>query len=348
MTSGSRDVYERSYHETSSSFDADEAVRREARERRRERLNEHRSDLGRERARETRNEDQVHDTSKVRLGIKSPRAGVNRLHVFLVDNSGSNERIAKNIRAGSGYLVATLNAVDPEAQYAFMYFSDHRDGMRFIQEIDWFGPDEEGDVILNSTNRQIMPANGHDAPEAIECALKRACELDFGDAEEKHLYLVSDQIAHGMSTQEYAAIFGGDEGCPKGQMIQDSIGMVRQVYRSFQMVGCAEHPVVGKIQRQFFTDARVALDHLDLSHVKSPSHRLQLVSNALLFLVARHQGMQSVEMFLSALYEKWLADPVFGMASDTKARGQIHSFGEYLEAPQEQIEAMMQRIFGEE
>ncbi|NTW21940.1 hypothetical protein HGA34_00150 [Candidatus Falkowbacteria bacterium] len=336
MGSGcSRDSYEESFSRTKKAFTGDAGTRAKESEARGERIHRAKETVTEEKHEETR-EEKV-DPSKIRLGITKPSTTAKRVHIFLVDNSGSNRAIAEGLRKSSGYLSAVHGVIDPESDFANIFFSDHCDGSRIMQEVDYVPPTPEGDLILLSTISRIYPAGGGDAPEAIECAMKRACELDFGGALYKHLYLVSDEVAHGMGRS-------GDDGCPLQVNWRDELERVHETYDTFEVIGCGNEAKVAELQKKFLSPERLAYDFIDLSAIKEHEHRLGITANAILFLVARKQGIQMVEVFLAGLYEKWLASPVFGANTEMKAKEAIRRFGKYLEAPESEIEAMMQRV----
>lgn len=315
----------------------DEELRRDEDERRR-RLEEARRTAADKIERVKR--ESVYDKKSVHLGITKPKKGVERVHIVLIDNSGSNRVIAHHLRESSGHLISALRSIDPQSQIAFCYFSDHCDGDDIRQEVDYLSPDEKGDKTLHSTVRHIRDASGGDEPEAIECVLNDMCALDFGDAKTKHLYLVTDVVGHGMGLR-------GDDGCPFQQNWQRSVERVRETFDSFEVIGCSDDPHVGKLQAKFVTSERLAYDLVDLSQIREREHRLAITGNVLLFLIARRRGMQTVEMFLSFLYEKWNDDPVFGANTDLRAKEAIRRLSKYLEAPDEETEKMLTRIFGE-
>ncbi len=286
-----------------------------------------------------RDERRVYDAGLVRSRITRPSKEARRLHVVLVDNSGSNRTIAEHLKASSGYLLSVLGAIDPDSEIAMIYFSDHSDGPRLMQEVDYVRPGPEGDKVLHSSLAHVVAANGGDEPEAIECALWRACELDFGDIQDRHLYLVTDVVAHGMGIR-------GDDGCPEGRTWQESVERVGQTFRSFQVVGCGVDEHAAKLQAKFIRDPkRLGYDLIDLSSIRSHQHRTGITGNALLFLIARLQGVQSVEAFLMTLYEKWLDEPIFGANTELGAREAISRFTKYVEADPARIEAMRAKIF---
>lgn len=293
-----------------------------------------------EEKKERKKREKVYDKKYVRLGITKPKEGVERVHIVLVDNSGSNRLIARHLRNSSGHLVSALRSIDPQSQIAFCYFSDHCDGDGIRQEVDYISPDEEGDKILNSTVTHIRDVSGGDEAEAIECMLNEMCKLDFGKAKTKHLYLVTDVVGHGMGLRS-------DDGCPFQRDWRDSLARVREVFDSFEVVGCSDNPHTGKLQQQFVAPKRLAYDLIDLSQIREHEHRLAITGNTLLFLIARRMGTQTAEMFLGFLYEKWNSDPVFGANTDLRAKEAIRRFAKYLETPAEETEKMLAKIFGE-
>jgi hypothetical protein len=321
-------------------YSADSAVRSAAFSDRKERIGTFKSELGTKSTmpREKRKEADLYDSNLVTHKITKPDPKIQTLHIVIIDNSGSNAIIARHMRESSGYFMATLNQIDPESQVAFMYSSDHCDGVNFLQEIDYLFPDKKGDKALYSSCQEIIPANGGDAPEAFECSLKQASELDFGSAKNIHLYLVTDVVAHGMG-------MSGDDGCPNQVSWKTSLKKVHEKFTSFEVVGCGEDPEVGKLQQQFIKADRLAFDLIDLSSIPEARHRAGITGNALLFLIARHKGLQAVEMFLTFLYEKWLEDPVFGMGSDSRAKEMINRFAKFLEEPQKKVASIMDKIF---
>jgi hypothetical protein len=281
----------------------------------------------------------LYDPKYVMQTISRPAEGVVRIHDFLFDNSGSNREIAAHLRKSSGYFNSVMNILDPTAQFSTTYFSDHTDGARFEQMIDYIFPNPEGDKVMFSTLRHTQPANGYDAAEAIECALWNACKKDFGKATERHLYLVTDVVGHGMG-------LASDDGCPYQRDWRDSLKLVAETYKSFNVVGCGDCKRTGELQKKFIAPERVPFDLIDLSGIEDLRYRLGITGNAILFLVARNTGLQGVEMFLSFLYEKWLEEPLFGANTDMSARQAIQRFAKYIEDPQDQIDKIMEKVLG--
>ncbi|MFH0891691.1 MAG: hypothetical protein V1867_02830 [Candidatus Falkowbacteria bacterium] len=339
MTGGTYRGYSESMGSTKKSFSDDAGERARAEADRKKRLDEDRARMGEKKTRETRDKSTIYNRSHVRLGITRPAPGVKKIHFVLVDNSGSNRVIAQHMKNGSGYIMGVLNGIDPQSQTAFNYFSDHTDGTkRCFQEVDFVSSDKEGDQILYSSLEHVEPANGYDAAEAIECALWNACKIDFGEATERHLYLITDVVAHGMG-------LSSDDGCPFQRDWREALALVKETYTSFAVIGCGDSPRVGILQKQFISPERLAYDLIDLSSIPEDYHRMAITANTFLFLVARSTGMQGVEMFLSLLYGKWVKDAIFGEKSDERARETLRKFGKYLEAPVEEVERMMNRIF---
>ncbi|HAM88429.1 MAG: hypothetical protein US83_C0004G0044 [Candidatus Falkowbacteria bacterium GW2011_GWC2_38_22] len=338
MSGNTYESYSSSFRSSSKRHSSDEGTRKKADDDYAERIRNARATTGEKKAREERKTEELYDENLVKLGFTHPAKGIRRVHIILIDNSGSNKAIAANLREGSGYLSAVLNVIDPESQFAFNYFSDHCDGIRISQVVDFISPDKTGDKILFSTVKNIFPADGGDAAEAIECVLWDVCNIDFGDVTEKHLYLVSDVVAHGMGMDS-------DNGCPNQRNWRDSVKKVMETFTTFEVVGCGDLPKVGELQKQFLSPDKVAFDFIDLSGIREHRHRLGIVANAILFLVARHRGLQAVELFLSSLYEKWLSDPVFGENTDINARAAIKRFAKYLDISEEEKDRMMDKIF---
>jgi hypothetical protein len=281
----------------------------------------------------------LYDATQVRRHITKPHPQATDIYIFLVDISGSNQLIAQKIRTAGAYLVAFLKVLNPRIQIAFVFFSDHCDGELIRQDIDYVFPDQEGLIILASTSPQIKQAFGGDDPEAIECVMKEAAGFDFGQVPRRHLVLVSDQVAH------YMDPLTRDDGCPYGQRWEDSLAAAREVYTSIKVIGCGGDQRVSRIQQQFLKPERVAFDFIDLSEIRNPEHRKAITVNAMLFIIARDLGFQRVAMFLKALYEKWLSEPIFGQATDLNAREAIARFAKFIEKPQAEIDAMLKDIF---
>jgi len=316
-----------------------EQERRAAQERER-RIEEARRNVANKAAgpRKKREEKVVYDESMVRLAITEPKEGVDVVHVVVVDNSGSNHVIAKHFKKSSGYLIAGLRSIDPKSQIAYIYASDHCDGENIRQDVDYVSPDEEGDKILHSTISHISGADGGDAAEAFECVLHEVCDLKFGDATNKHLYLITDVVGHHMGMRS-------DDGCPLQRDWRDSLDRVKKHFTTFQVIGTAERRDVAKLQEKFIQNKeRLRYDLLDLSEIRDWEHRAKISGNALLFLMARNKGFQTVEMFLSFLYEKWIRDPVFGEETDLMAQEAIRRFGKYIDDPDADVEALMKKV----
>jgi hypothetical protein len=219
-----------------------------------------------------------------------------------------------------------------------LYCSDHCDGDNFIQEIDFLFPDKKGDKALYSSCKNVVPASGGDEAEGFECALKQACDIDFGKAKNVHLYLVTDVVAHGMGMED-------DNGCPFQVSWKSSLKKVSEKFTSFEVVGCGGDSDTGKLQQKFIKPERLAYDLIDLSSIPEPQHRAGITGNALLFLIARHRGFQAIELFLTFLYEKWLNDPVFGKGTDSRAQEMIIRFTKFLEDPAKKVATMTEKIF---
>jgi len=268
--------------------------------------------------------DDLYDSKLVKTTISKPGDDVNRVHIVLIDNSGSNRIIANHLRTSSGYLMSVLNTIDPTSQIAFMYCSDHTDGDNFMQNIDYLSPNKDGDKALYSTLKHVSDASGGDEAEAWECALMEACSIKFGKATKKHLYLVTDVVGHGMG-------MSNDDGCPKQIKWKDAVEKVYGTYDTFEVVGCGDDSSIFELQKQFVKPERVAFDLINLSNIPESRHRAGITGNALLFLIARKTSQQGLEMFLSFLYEKWLDDPVFGAGTEGRAKTMIKHLASYLE-----------------
>ncbi|KKR97562.1 MAG: hypothetical protein UU48_C0012G0001 [Candidatus Uhrbacteria bacterium GW2011_GWF2_41_16] len=91
-------------------------------------------------------------------------------------------------------------------------------------------------------------------------------------------------------------------------------------------------------------EARIRYDLMDLSTVKSEEHRKALVTNAILFFMARNRGRQTVEGFLAGWYAKMLREPIFGQQTDNNAQDVIAMMVEFIEASREDLDALLDRI----
>jgi hypothetical protein len=334
---GSFDDYRGRIKATESLFSPDLEKREKTRGEREKRIKASFATMGEKKILPRRDEVGIYDDKLVKLKLTRPAKGVKRVHIVLIDNSGSNRMIAEHLKNSSGYLTSNLHSIDPEAQVAYVYFSDHKDGEGFMQEVDFHAPDKEGDRILYSTLEHVFPANGYDEAEGIECVLWQVCETDFGEAAEKHLYLVTDVVAHGMGMRS-------DDGCPFQRDWRKSVERVYETFTSFTVIGCTSDKSDTKLQQKFLKPERLVYDHIDLSSIPEEEHRKAITGNALLFLIARQTGLQGVEMFLSVLYEKWLAEPIFGHNTGLRAKEAIWRFSKYLEAPEGKVNEMMDRI----
>jgi len=280
----------------------------------------------------------LYDAKLVKNKITEPQVDTKRIHIVIIDNSGSNRIIAEHFKKTSSYFAGVLNTIDPASQVAFMYYSDHCDGVNINQEVDFITPNEQGDKILHSTLKHVKTASGGDAAEAFECALYEACDINFGNSEFQHLYLVTDEVAHGMGESD-------DSGCPVQRSWRESVTRVYETYDTFELIGCANNQRIGKLQAQFIQKPdRLLYDLIDLSSISEEIHRKAIVSNALLFLIARKTGLQTIELFLSFLYEKWIEEHIFGKDTDKRAREMIERFGKYIEADSNIVEALMKKI----
>jgi hypothetical protein len=336
MSGMSFESYHADMSERKSSFDDDPDTyykkRKEKVEEAREGVHEKAS-----KPREKRSTSDLYDESLVTKKITKPNASTERVHIVLIDNSGSNSVIARHIRESSGYLMGVLAQLDPSSEIAFMYCSDHSDNDLFIQSIDYLKPSKTADRAIFSSTYHVKGANGYDGAEAWECALWDACGLDFGKAKEKHLYLATDVVGHGMG-------MSSDDGCRQQRDWKKSKEKVYKTFTTFSVIGCGDDDDVGKLQTQFLKEERIPFDLIDLSSIKETEHRAAITGNALLFLIARNTGMQGVELFLSFLYEKWLQEPIFGSDTDKRAQDMIRRFGKYLEKPQTDIDKLMKKI----
>lgn len=298
----------------------------------------------------TRDTSSLVDPSKARNTITRPSKNAKRAVVVLVDNSGSNRQIAAHFLQSSGHFTAFARAVDPEAEVAFIYFSDHRDHRPF-QYADFAPSTEEGDKQLFNSFYRIEGQHGGDEPEAAECALLQASEIDFGDiqAKDRTLVLVTDVVAHGMGLTP-------DDGCPDQVSWRTAMRSVRNTYGKFVLIGSGGDPGMVPLQKKFFETSpgefdpeEVARNFIDLSEIRTAAHRNGIVANAVLFVMARNTGKQSIQVFLASLYSKWLASPVFGDQTDEKAKTRIRAFAElYLPGvmTREEIQSILADILG--
>lgn len=293
-------------------------------------------------ARPARDTNETYDSGLIRNKITRPSEHASHVYVLLIDNSGSNRRMAEHLRKTSGYLLAMLRGIDPTAELAICYFSDHCDGEDIRQDVDFVRSTEMGDKILYSTTRHVRGADGGDAPEAIECILWDICEINFAHVpkERRHLTLVTDVVGHGMGLR-------GDNGCTRGRDWRKSVDRVYETFGTFVVVGCSDQGYVGTLQTKFLREERIVFDHIDLSSIHSLEHRLGICGNAFLFLASRAMGNQTAVAFLMTLYEKWLEDPIFGQKTDLAAQEAIERFLKYLEMSDEEKQAARRRIFAE-
>ncbi len=280
--------------------------------------------------------------SLARNTITVPPKAAAQIHIVLIDNSGSNRAIADALKSSAGYLHAVCGQIAGDASVAMIFFSDHCDGELLFQEADYTMPGKDGVNILRASIDRIHGASGGDEPEAIECALLKACELDFGHVAKgkRHLYLVSDQVAHGMG---YG---GGDSGCPDQKDWRRALKKVDETYNAFQVVASGSDREIFNLQKQFVAKDRLQFDIVDLATGRlTHEERCRLVTNALLLLVARNRGLQTVTTFLMILVEKWLAEPQYGSETLPRARRQIEDFCQYLEIDEPKKADLLQKIF---
>jgi len=298
-----------------------------------------------------RDTSELRDSSLARNSITSPSKTAKRAYVVLVDNSGSNRAIADHFLKSSGHFTAFAQSIDAMAEVAFIYFSDHCDGELLFQFADFSPPTEAGDKQLYNSFLRIRGASGDDEAEAIECALLRASEIDFGDipVQDRTVILVTDVVGHRMGLTS-------DDGCPHQVSWRTSMEAIRRTYGKFILIGSGSNPRMVPLQKQFFETApgvsdsvEVARNFIDLSEIREASHRNGIVANAVLFCMARNAGKQSIQVFLAALYSKWLSNPVFGTRTDEMARIRIRAFAElYLPGVMEpgEIQEMLSDILG--
>ncbi len=274
--------------------------------------------------------------------IKEPPKSATTLHVVLVDNSGSNRTISRALRNGAGYLHAMLKIFAPTSSIAFIFFSDHKDDDGLMQQVNYTLPSQKGAEVLLASIANVRDADGADAPEAIECVLRAAARLPFGEVPKgrRCLYLVSDQVAHGMSQGRQH-----DDGCPEQCDWRLSLEEVHEAYGAFRVVASGDDSRILQLQKQFIAPERWRYDLLDLATGLSHDERCRLVTNALLFFIARQSGAQTVEGFLMTLVEKWMQDPQYGANTARNARRQITAFAEYLEIDEPARKKLLEKVF---
>ncbi len=282
------------------------------------------------------------DSSKAKNTITTPPKAAAEAHIVLIDNSGSNRQIANALKSSAGYLHAVCGQIAGDATVALIFFSDHCDGGRIFQEADYTLPGKDGESVLRASIDQIEGAGGGDEPEAIECALFKACELDFGHLAKgkRFLYLVTDQVAHGMGYN------GADDGCPDQKDWRKALKKVQETFGSFQVVASGQDKETFALQKQFIAKDRLQYDLLDLATGRlTHDERCRLVTNALLLFIARNRGHQSVSTFLMALVEKWLAEPQYGSETLPRAKRQIEDFAQYLEISEGKRTELLEQVF---
>lgn len=336
-----KDTYSSPSYTTAKSSDESERLRRE----RAARITDARETVTEKAStpRPTANHTSKIDSSKVRKTITSPKPGVEEVYAIPIDNSGSNRQIADHFKKSAAYLRVNLNLINPNAQFVFAYFSDHTDGDRYFQAIDFVSPDDEGELTLISTLHKIYDASGDDAPEAHECVLNQLCDINFGDAKKRHLIMVSDVVGHGMGMEKDYR----DNGCPYQQDWHQSLKRVNDTYTTFEFIGCGNNQEVSALQKNFISlyhPELVNLNFIDLSDIQEHVDRMGIVLNTFLFLVARNSGLQSLEAFLARLYEKWLSEPIFGSHTDSRAKEAITRFCKFINISDDEVISMLTRI----
>ncbi len=201
------------------------------------------------------------DRRLARNKITAPSTTTTDAYVLLVDDSGSNIRIAQALQRASGYMHAVMSAIMRDAGLAIQFFSDHCDGPFMIQEVDWTSPGENGACILQASIDTLHNPGGGDEPEAIECALHIASDYQFGPIpkERRHLILITDQVAHGMGYS------GRDDGCPVQRNWGDSLKRVHETYGTFEVITTGEDQKVFDLQKQFIIPERRRFDLLNMT-----------------------------------------------------------------------------------
>jgi hypothetical protein len=349
MSGGSYSTYKDGTDLSTRYTSTDDTVREHAEAERATRIRHSREtaarEAPRERAKEVSREPEIHaDLSLASNCIQAPPAEAKEIHLFLVDNSGSNKEIAQAIRRASGYIHANAGILAGDSAIAFQFFSDHCDGTSIFQEADYTMPGERGESILRASVARIHDAGGGDAPEAIECALKRVAEYPFGNIskERRHIYLVTDVVAHGMGMPD-------DHGCPNQVSWRKSLASIHETFHSFQVIASGNDREAFELQKQFLEPNRVRFDLMDLSTGRlTHEERCRLVPNAILLFLARNRGKQATLLFLSTLFQKWLENPQYGSDTERRARLQISDFAQYLENSKEERVDLLKRVFQDE
>ncbi len=349
MGYGRSEEHEHTYRSTESLYSEDEATRRRAETERVDRLNRSReaanTEEERRRARPMPKAAEAIDRSLARLKIEEPPANANRLYVLMIDNSSSNELIARAMCANIDRLQGYLSGFAQDASIAIQCVSDHCDHADMIQEVDWLPLTGDGKKVFLAGVSHVRGASGGDLPEAYECGLHiAATKYRFGNVprERRHLILVGDDVAHGMGG-------GGDRGCPDERDWRTSLEEVQAAYGTFQVIACGTDARTLKLQEQFIrTQGRLRYDLVDLSTSErlDDTERRRLVIPATIFLMARCIGTRVAERYLTSLFEDWLAQNHYGKATETRAREQIGWFADYLEVSATERQALLRRIFG--
>ncbi len=349
MGYGSSEKHEKTFRSTESLYSDDEATRRRAETERSARLNEKRVTAEREEARRVARPmpkaAEATSPHLARTKIGEPPANANRLFVVIIDNSASNELIARAVRASIDRVQGNLGGFEQDASIALQLLSDHCDGPNMIQEVDWLPLGANGKEIFLAGVSRVQGANGGDTPEAYECGLHiAATAYPFGKVprERRHLIMVADQVAHGMSEQV-------DDGCPLHRDWRTSLEEVHAAYGSFQVIGCGTDGRMLALQEQFIRgQGRVPYDLIDLATADrlSDTERLRLVIPTMLFLMARCISTRTAERYLTTLFEEWLEAVHYGKDTEPRARKRISAFATYLEISAPEREALLARIFG--
>lgn len=275
-----------------------------------------------------------------------PPGSVEAVHVA-VDNSGSNSGIARGVRDSAGYFAGILSQLSRQTAVSWNFFSDHCDG--FPYQYGGWGrfTDESSETSLRDRLDVVSPQGGGDFPEAIECVMNSASKFSFGDIPRKDriFILVTDSVSHGMG-------FGrdSDDGCPHGIDPMKAARDLHSVYGEVVIIGSGTDRQVRSLQMSWLseaTDEEVQRCMIDLSGVESLAHRNGLVTNAILFAILRRRGLQTVQIFLSQLYGRWLGAGLFGDQTETKARERItHMAESYLSglATPKEIRTLLENV----
>lgn len=144
--------------------------------------------------------------------------------VMAFDTTGSMDVYLNEVQMHIQLIVREIRKRVPDARIAVIAYKDHEQGPYVTRTLPF--SDKEDDIITFLRSHEIAPGAGGGGPEAVECALYEANQLDWSPGNKgKALILIGDKPPHGVMDAFEECTRGRDYREETNRLIQKHVKM---------------------------------------------------------------------------------------------------------------------------